>query len=285
MSGKAAMERVKQNTVIAKQTIIELKSELDIINKEYNIILTKQLQEENAKLLVAVEEAKKKLISLEVQDGIKQIPLPKQNILLNSTVQESAEPAVAIPREPTAKPKKEKKKSNEPKETPAELPLDFGRLDLRIGEVEDVQRHPDADTLYVLKINCGEQTSRTVCSGLVNYIPMEELKNRMVVLLCNLKPVKMRGITSEAMVMCASSQAGVEVLSPPEGSLPGDLIICDGYSRNPDPVMNPKKKIFETVAPDLHTNESLQACYKNVPFSVPDKGFCVAKSLKNVAVK
>lgn len=95
----------------------------------------------------------------------------------------------------------------------------------------------------------------------------------------------MRGITSEAMVMCASSDAGVEVLSPPEGSLPGDLVYCEGYTRQPDAVMNPKKKIFETVAPDLHTNDKLQACYKNTPFVVADKGFCVAKSLKNVPVK
>lgn len=87
------------------------------------------------------------------------------------------------------------------------------------------------------------------------------------------------------MVMCASSEAGVEVLSPPEGSLPGDLIYCEGYTRQPDLVMNPKKKIFETVAPDLHTNEKFQACYKNVPFVVSDKGFCLAKSLKNAAVK
>lgn len=95
----------------------------------------------------------------------------------------------------------------------------------------------------------------------------------------------MRGITSEAMVMCASSEAGVEVLIPPEGTSPGDFVHCEGYTRQPDVVMNPKKKIFETVAPDLHTNDKLQACYKNQPFVVGDKGFCVAKSLKNVPVK
>lgn len=95
----------------------------------------------------------------------------------------------------------------------------------------------------------------------------------------------MRGITSGAMVMCASSEAGVEVLSPPEDCKPGDLLYCEGYIRQPDAVMNPKKKIFETVAPDLHTNDQLQACYKNVPLFVADKGFCVAKSLKNVPVK
>lgn len=90
------------------------------------------------------------------------------------------------------KPKKEKKekKPKEAKEVPSEAPIDVGRLDLRVGKVEDVQRHPDADTLYLLKINCGEDKPRTVCSGLVKHVPIEDLQNRSVVLLCNLKPVK-----------------------------------------------------------------------------------------------
>ncbi|KAJ8985066.1 hypothetical protein NQ317_019749 [Molorchus minor] len=181
--------------------------------------------------------------------------------------------------------KRKRKSLKSQKELPAELPVDIGRLDLRIGKVESVERHPDADTLYLLKINCGENKLRTVCSGLVKHVPMDDLRDRLVVVLCNLKPVKMRGVTSEAMVMCASSEAGVEVLSPPKNSQPGDLVNCEGYTRQPDTVMNPKKKIFETVAPDLHTNDNLQACYKNVPFIVEGKGNCVAKTLKNVPVK
>jgi len=151
--------------------------------------------------------------------------------------------------------------------------------------VEDVQRHPDADSLYVLKINCGEEKPRTVCSGLVKYIPIEELRDRLVLLLCNLKPVKMRGITSEAMVMCASSEQGVEVLIPPPNCQPGEPVHCEGYTRQPDSVMNPKKKIFETVAPDLHTNDNFEACYKNTPLNVSGKGNFVSKTLKNVPVK
>lgn len=154
-----------------------------------------------------------------------------------------------------------------------------------MAKIEDVQRHPDADSLYVLKINCGEPQPRTVCSGLVKHVPIDELRDRLVVLLCNLKPVKMRGITSEAMVMCASGAEAVEVLIPPEGCAPGEPVQCEGYERRPDTVMNPKKKIFESVAPDLSTNDMLEACYKGVPLEVVGKGKIVAKSLKNVAVK
>lgn len=263
---------------------------MNVLNKEYNNILAQQLIEENAKLVTAVEDAKKRLVKLEIKNGIKQIPLPNQNVNANAVTngekidepaKEQAAPVVEKPK--AVKPKKEK--PAKPPQNASEPPVDVGRLDLRIAKVEDVQRHPDADSLYVLKINCGEEKPRIVCSGLVKYVPIDELRDRYVVLLCNLKPVKMRGITSEAMVMCASSPEAVEVLTPPPGCQPGEPVHCDGYTRQPDPVMNPKKKIFETVAPDLHTNDSLEACYKGVPFSIPGKGNIVAKSLKNVAVK
>jgi len=285
MSSKSSIERIKQNAQLAKQTIDELKSELNVLNREYNVILTKQLQEENAKLLAAVEEAKKKLISSEVQNGVLQIPVPNQT-LSTSVVEQPPPQAVSNPAAKGATKEKPKKEKNiKQKEPVTELPVDVGRLDLRIGKVVDIQRHPDADTLYVLKINVGEENPRTVCSGLVRHIPIEDLEDKTLVVLCNLKPVKMRGITSEAMVMCASSEQSVETIIPPENSAPGDLVHCEGYTRQPDPVMNPKKKIFETVAPDLNTNGNLQACYKDVPLQVAGKGFCISKSLKNVPVK
>ncbi|MCL4131388.1 UNVERIFIED_CONTAM: hypothetical protein GTU68_045651, partial [Idotea baltica] len=110
-------------------------------------------------------------------------------------------------------------------------------------------------------------------------MPAEELNGKMVVLLCNLKPAKMRGVTSEAMVMCASTPEKVEVLIPPEGSAPGDLVEFEGYPRNPDSVLNPKKKIFEACAPDLKTDEACVATYKGVPFVVTGKGKVISKSL------
>ena len=61
-------------------------------------------------------------------------------------------------------------------------------------------------------------------SGLVRFVPLDQMQNRMAVLLCNLKPAKMRGITSQAMVMCASTPDKVEILDPPAGSQPGDEV-------------------------------------------------------------
>ena len=159
------------------------------------------------------------------------------------------------------KPKKEKAPKKEEKKVD-EAPVDVRRLDFRVGRIISAEKHPDADALYVEQIDCGEDKPRTVVSGLVRFIPVEEMQNRMVVCLCNLKPAKMRGVTSQAMVMCASTPDKVEILSPPAGSAPGDLVEFDGYPREPDTQLNPKKKIFEACAPDLKTNSGLVAVYR-----------------------
>ena len=64
------------------------------------------------------------------------------------------------------------------------------------------------------------------------------------------------------MVMCASTPDKVEILTPPAGSKPGDPVLVQGYQRNPDTQLNPKKKIFEACAPDLAVNNLNEACYK-----------------------
>lgn len=251
-----------------------------------------EIGKENEQLRKQVEIAKQQLIKLETANGKKQISIPGQP---QSTVElPAATPEVAVkpseekPEEKKEKKEKPKKEKAPPAEKPgaaAEPPIDVGRLDMRIGKIVEVDRHPDADSLYLEKIDIGEPNPRTVVSGLVKHVPIEEMRDRMVVVLCNLKPAKMRGVLSEAMVMCASSPEKVELMSPPAGAIPGDLVHCEGFPRSPDAQMNPKKKIFETVAPDLLTNDSLVGCYKGSALYVPDKGQIVAPTLKNVNIK
>ena len=56
-----------------------------------------------------------------------------------------------------------------------DLPVDVSRLDMRIGQIVGVKKHPDADTLYVEEVDVGEGRNRTVVSGLVNHIPIEQV--------------------------------------------------------------------------------------------------------------
>jgi methionyl-tRNA synthetase len=141
-------------------------------------------------------------------------------------------------------------------------------------------------SLYVEEIDVGEESGpRTVVSGLVKHIPEEQMQSRHVILVCNLKPANMRGVRSEAMVLAATSAEGkVELVEPPEGAQPGDRVFVAGFEGEPDAVLNPKKKVWEAVQPDLSTNAELQACYKGVPLST-DKGTCTVASVVGASIK
>lgn len=173
----------------------------------------------------------------------------------------------------------------------AERSVDPSRLDLRIGKILTAKKHPDADSLYVEEIDVGEEKPRTVVSGLAEFVPLEDLQDRLVVMMCNLKPVNMRGIKSEAMLMAASvtgsdGKRQVLPLCPPEDCKPGDRVVVRGYEHEtagaPDDQLNPKKKIFETLKPDLCTSEEGVAEYKGSPF-VTSAGHITA-SLKNAQI-
>lgn len=56
-------------------------------------------------------------------------------------------------------------------------PPDVSRIDLRVGRIVSCEQHPDADSLYVEQIDCGEaEGPRTIVSGLVKYVPLEEMQ-------------------------------------------------------------------------------------------------------------
>ncbi|GBP81096.1 Tyrosine--tRNA ligase, cytoplasmic [Eumeta japonica] len=163
------------------------------------------------------------------------------------------------------------------------------KLDIKVGRVVEVSRHPDADALYVEKIDLGEGEPRTIVSGLVNFVPIEEMQNRDVVVLCNLKPAKMRGIESKGMVLCASVEEPkqVEPLLPPVDSKPGDRIVIEGYETGaPDDLLNPKKKIWEKLQPDLKTNEDLIVVWQgNKLLSIINGNPVTTRSMKNAPIK
>ncbi|KAL7633992.1 UNVERIFIED_CONTAM: hypothetical protein RMT77_015953 [Armadillidium vulgare] len=269
-----------------EELLTHVKSQLDECLKQSVKAHISRLRFENLELS---EEIKKLKIFLEKNGGsqVQEISSPDNKDKLIEEKRTESKNDVA--KEEKAKKRAEKKEAKPAAKTSkpdtANDVIDVGRLDFRIGQIISVEKHPDADSLYVEKVDVGEPNPRTVVSGLVKHMPATDLENRTVVLLCNLKPAKMRGVTSEAMVMCASTPEKVEVLIPPEGSLPGDLVEFEGYERTPDPVLNPKKKIFETCAPDLKTDENGVAKYKDVPFVVPGKGKVVSKTLTNVQIK
>ena len=155
-------------------------------------------------------------------------------------------------------------------------------VDVRIGQITKVWKHPESEKLYCEEVDIGEEKVRTIASGLQSYIPIEKMENAMVCVAANLKARKLAGFLSHGMVLCAETpdKSAVELLTPPEGSKVGDIVTFSGYERNAPPQLNPKKKIFEAVQPDFKIDAKGVAMYKDAEW-VTEKGKCTAASIKN----
>lgn len=302
----ALLSRLEQRAVEADQVIEYLKQQVALL-KEKAVLQAAQREEkrlrvENAKLKSDIDDLKQKLVEAETCNGVKQMPLPSvafvQSTCLSPQTAVAATkanvktPDVSEDKEKQDKPDKKPDKKGEKKEKKQTMgsgddskPIDVSRLDLRVGCITSVKRHPDADLLYVEEVDVGETNPRTVVSGLVKHVPMEEMQNRLVVMLCNLKPSKMRGVLSQAMVMCASSPEKVEILDPPSDALPGERVTFENYPGEPDKELNPKKKIWDRIQPDLRTNEECIATYKGTPFVVRGMGVCKSQTMANSGIK
>ncbi|WIA23629.1 hypothetical protein OEZ85_000334 [Tetradesmus obliquus] len=140
-------------------------------------------------------------------------------------------------------------------------------IDIRIGQIMSVEKHPDADSLYVEQVDVGEPEPRTIVSGLVQFVPLDQMQSRKVVVLCNLKPRNMRGIKSHGMLLCASNDAhdAVEPLDPPAEAAVGERVWFGNERLQSAPAEAnrvQKKKLWEAVQPDLKTGEDCTAAYK-----------------------
>ena len=79
--------------------------------------------------------------------------------------------------------KKKSTKAEASTKSATETAITISRLDIRVGLITKVQKHPDADSLYVEEIDVGEGQPRTVVSGLVKYVPLEEMQVFLFVLI------------------------------------------------------------------------------------------------------
>ncbi len=89
---------------------------------------------------------------------------------------------------------------------------DFAKLDLRIAQVIEAQKVEKADKLLQLKVDLGGE-QRTIVAGVAQHYRPEELLGKKVVLLANLEPTKIWGIVSEGMLLAASDDQSLEVLT------------------------------------------------------------------------
>ncbi|KAH7654076.1 Methionine--tRNA ligase protein [Dioscorea alata] len=168
---------------------------------------------------------------------------PEQNINANKG---TAEKNVATNEKATETPKnskstEEKKKSSEKDSAEKDTETSISILNIKVGIIRKAWKHPSADSLLVEEIDLGEGNLRQVVSGLAKYCSPEQLTNRRVVLISNVKPGKLRDVMSAGLVLCASNQdhTVVEPIVPPEGAAIGERILVAGYDGKPEDVLNP----------------------------------------------
>ena len=99
---------------------------------------------------------------------------------------------------------------------------DFAKLDLRVAKILEAKPHPDADRLLVLQIDLGDE-QRQLVAGIKQYYEPESLVGKLIVVVRNLKPRKMRGEESNGMLLAASDdeKSQVVLVSPESDIAPG----------------------------------------------------------------
>lgn len=153
---------------------------------------------------------------------------------------------------------------------------DLSRMDLRVGVITKVWDHPTAERLYCEEIDVGDEAPRQIASGLREHYSLEEMMGRKVLVVCNLKEAKLQGFASNGMVLACkrsveqadgSSKVVVQLVEPGSAAAVGERACVEGMPEGPvwAPNATKKHKVWEAVAPHLHTNADGVACYKDQP--------------------
>ncbi|MBU0503535.1 MAG: methionine--tRNA ligase subunit beta [Candidatus Omnitrophota bacterium] len=90
---------------------------------------------------------------------------------------------------------------------------EFKKLELRVARVKEIQDHPNADKLYVIIVDLGDRTKQIV-AGIKGSYTKEELLDKQVILVDNLEPAILRGVESQGMLLAASDETGIAIVSP-----------------------------------------------------------------------
>ena len=100
---------------------------------------------------------------------------------------------------------------------------DFKKLEFRIARIKEAIDHPNADRLYVLTVDLGDKTKQLV-AGIRNHYKKEDLVGRLVVVIDNLDPAVLRGVESQGMLLAASDENGMAIISPDKEMKLGSVV-------------------------------------------------------------
>lgn len=100
---------------------------------------------------------------------------------------------------------------------------DFMKLELRVAQIKEVKDHPNADKLLVLKVDLGEE-QRQIVAGIRKAYSADELIGKKIIIIANLEPAVIRGEESQGMLLAASDENGLSVVSPEKDILVGSKV-------------------------------------------------------------
>ncbi len=182
-------------------------------------------------------------------------------------------------------PKKEEAKGDKEPEL-----LNPHLIDIRIGKVLSVEKHSNAEALFIEQIDIGEEKPRTVCSGLVGKVEESVINGALVLVMVNLKPGNMRGVSSEGMLMCATDSNStdekkkVELLIMPADAKVGDKIEFEGFPKvEAEKQLNPKR--FAKMIGNFHTDDQGRVTYAGKLLKIVGTGSSPSSNFKNSEVK
>ncbi|MDO5027038.1 MAG: methionine--tRNA ligase [Tissierellia bacterium] len=97
--------------------------------------------------------------------------------------------------------------------TKAEISIeDFDKIELKVGKIIEADPHPKADKLLVFKVKIGDET-RQIVSGIKKWYQAQDLIGKKVIVVMNLKPIKLKGLESQGMLLAASHKKDLSLLS------------------------------------------------------------------------
>ena len=97
---------------------------------------------------------------------------------------------------------------------------DFRKIDLKVATIQSAEAHPNADKLMVLQIDLGDE-QRQICAGIREHYTAQELIGKQIVVVANLETAKLRGLDSQGMLLAASDQGRVVIMTPDKSVMAG----------------------------------------------------------------
>ncbi|KAI9914728.1 hypothetical protein PsorP6_007274 [Peronosclerospora sorghi] len=166
-------------------------------------------------------------------------------------------------------------------------PIVFSQLDLRVGKITEVKAHPNSERHYIEKVDIGKGEELEMVMEHQPYFAEEELLDRKVVVLCNLKMVKVARTRSTGSILFVSDEKGkYELLEPSPEAEVGERVYASGEELHEPvtPIQMKKNKVWETLCKNIKTNNKCEVLYLDRYPVRSRAGLVRAESLKKTLV-